>query len=213
MDFEHWLVFVGVWILAGLPLGPNALNCIAVAASAGFARALWPIAGILLASLAHMTATVLGVAAVLAANAAVFQVLKLVGAAYLIWMGVSLWRRGAVEFNTGHTPSTGAIRLLRNGFLISMTNPKAVFVYLAVFSQFLTASAPLGPQLLVLVPTATLITLLIYLGYALTGMGVGRLLASAKRRLVFSRSIASLYILAGLGLAVSGSSETTANAR
>ena len=89
MSFDQWLLFLALWIAASLPLGPNAFNCIAPSAQAGFQRSLWAFAGILIASVGHMTATLLGMAALLAANALLFQAVKLAGAAYLIWMGLS----------------------------------------------------------------------------------------------------------------------------
>ena len=94
MAFDQWLIFVAIWTLAGLPLGPNALNCIAVSARIGFTRSLWSVAGILGAALCHKTAVIFGAATILLANAELFYVLKFCGAAYLIWMGISLRREG-----------------------------------------------------------------------------------------------------------------------
>ena len=79
MSFELWLVFVGVWFAAGLPLGPNALNCIAVSAAQGFARALWAVVGILIAAAFYMATVIAGLGAALIANEALFSALKLGG--------------------------------------------------------------------------------------------------------------------------------------
>ena len=204
MGLDQWLIFVVVWTAAGLPLGPNALNCIALSASDGFCRSLWAVVGILLAAVCHMAATILGVATVLLANAALFQVLKLIGAAYLIWMGISLWRRKDVMPSAGRRETATPWRSVRRGFVISMSNPKAILAYLAVFSQFVKPDVPLTAQLVVLVPTAQAITALVYVGYSALGLGVGRFLNSAKRRTCFNRSVGSAYILAGAGLASTG---------
>ena len=201
MSFEEWAVFMAIWTAATLPLGPNALNCIAAAADHGFTRALWAVVGILLAALCHMAATVMGTAAVLLANAALFQALKLAGAAYLIWMGITLWRRRGTEIRVERRVPAGRLRLVRRAFLISMSNPKAIFSYLAVFTQFLKSEVPLDGQLMVLVPSALVPIAAVYAGYAALGLGVGRLLATARRRLTFNRGVGSAYILAGLGLA------------
>ena len=124
VSLDQWLIFVAVWTAAGLPLGPSALNCIALSAADGFYRSLWAIAGILLAALCHMVATILGVATVLLANAALFQGLKFIGAAYLIWMGLSLWRRKDRMFSIERRGPASPRRLLRRGFLISMSTPR-----------------------------------------------------------------------------------------
>ena len=158
MTVDQWLLFVGVWTLAGLPLGPSALNCIAVSASGGFARSLWAVLGILIAAICHKAATILGVAALLLANAELFYWLKLCGAAYLVWMGISLWRRrDGPAFAAGRDMASRAA-IVRRAFLISMSNPKAILAYLAVFSQFLTPTDPLADRLVVLVPTALIVT-------------------------------------------------------
>ena len=161
MTFDHWLLFLVLWTAASLPLGPNALNCIALSAQTGFRRSLWAIVGILIASAGHMTATLLGVTALLAANALLFQAVKFAGAAYLIWMGLSLWRRGGrldVDMRVGaETP--GAI--VRRAVLISLSNPKAVFAYLAVFAQFVEPGCDLASRLAVLVPTSIAATTVI----------------------------------------------------
>ena len=201
MTVHQWLIFVAIWTAASLPLGPNALNLISSAATDGFRRSLWGIVGIVLAAICHMTATILGAATILLANATVFQGLKLAGAAYLIWMGISLWRRKDAAIRTVQRDPAPPVRLVRRAFLISMTNPKAVLSYLAVFSQFLRPGVPLAEQLTVLVPTALAIVAIVYFGYAVTGLGLSRLLGSVRRRSLFNKGVGSFYMLAGLGLA------------
>lgn len=203
MTVDQWLIFVAVWIAASVPLGPNALNCIAASAGAGFRRSLWAVVGILLAALCHMAATALGVAAVLLANAELFHILKLCGAAYVVWMGVSLWRRRDELPAMGPMASASALRLVRRAFLTSMSNPKSILAYLAVFSHFLIPGAPLAARLAILVPTALAISVIVYVGYCAMGAGVGRLLGTVRRRLAFNRSVGSFYIFAGVGLAAS----------
>jgi len=92
-----------------------------------------------------MTATLLGMTALLAANALLFQSVKLAGAAYLIWMGLSLWRRGGrIEFDDSDRSAATPFAIVRRAVLISLSNPKAVFAYLAVFSQFVEPGGSAG---------------------------------------------------------------------
>ena len=205
MTLDQWLIFVAIWIAASLPLGPNALNCIALSAGAGFRRSLWSVVGIMIAAICHIAATVLGVATILLANAELFQLLKLCGAAYLVWMGISLWRKRDRLPTAAMPTSTSRPHIVRQAMLISLSNPKAVLAYLAIFSQFVAPGEPLASQLVVLVPTALAIGAAVYIGYCALGVGVGRLLSSARRRLTFNRSVGTLYILAGAGLAASDS--------
>lgn len=202
MTFETWLLFLAVWIAASLPLGPNALNCITLSAGAGFRRALWALGGILTASVCHMAATLLGVAALLAAHATLFQTVKLAGAAYLIWMGISQWRSGARTDLTQASGCPSRVAIIRRAFLVSMSNPKAVFAYLAVFSQFVEPGSDLIARLSVLVPTSFAITILIYGGYCALGLGIASLLGSIRRRRLFDRTVGAFYIAIGTGLAL-----------
>lgn len=202
MALDAWLIFVGVWFLAGTPLGPNALNCISVSAAQGVARSLWCVLGVLLAGLFFIALVSVGFAALLASHADLFTALKLAGALYLIWMGASAWRRaGAAKSAKARSDTSGSARgLVVRAFAISLSNPKAILAYGAVFSQFVSADAALGAQLAVLVPTALVINAAIYTGYCVAGAGVGRLLSSPVRQRIFDRTVAGFFVFAGAGL-------------
>ena len=203
MTPETWMLFVVVWFAAGLPLGPNAANCIAVAAAQGFGRALWAVAGILLAGLGYMAAVVLGLGAVLLANEALFTVLKLAGAAYLIWMGLRLILSRAARPDAAPAPALSRAGTVRKAVLVSLSNPKAMISYGAVFSQFISPDGALGVQLLVIVPTALVVTAVVYTGYCALGTGVRRVLGTARRMAWFNRGNGGFYVFAGGALAVS----------
>jgi homoserine/homoserine lactone efflux protein len=203
MTFDEWLFFTGIWFAAGLPLGPNAVNCISISAAHGIGRALWAVVGILIAGTIFMAAVVTGLGAVLLANGALFTALKLAGAAYLIWMGVRLLRSREVALDVPVPVNSGALPIVKNAILISFSNPKAMISCGAVFSQFIAPEAALAPQLLVIVPTALAINAVIYMGYSALGLGVKRAFGSAGRRLWFNRGVGGFYILAGTALAAS----------
>ena len=201
MSVESWLVFCAIWTAASLPFGPNAANCVVVSLSNGFARSLWCVAGIAAAGLCHMAAAGLGLSTLLLANAALFQVVKWLGVAYLAWLALGLLRAKTSPIELPRQARTAPLVLARRAFLISMSNPKAILVYLAVFPQFIDGGAPLAPQLVVLVPTSLAIGALVYGGYCALGRGVGRLLASAKRRRRFQQGIGGFYLFSAAGLA------------
>ena len=204
MTQYEWATFCLVWLASGLPLGPNALNCMVVSSSEGLSRSMWSVGGILLASLTHMALTSLGLSALLLASSHVFHVLKWLGVAYLLWMALNLLRKPAgAAFADGSQsfPKHSSATLVRQAFLISMTNPKAILLYLAIFPQFIQPGVPFGPQLALLVPTAVVITAMIYIGYCALGLTLRRLLSTAKRRLAFNRSTGGLFLACAAGLA------------
>ena len=201
MTIQDWLFFLSIWFVATLPLGPNAANCIAASLTNGLGRGLWSVAGIVAAAICHMAVTSFGLSSLLLANSALFQVVKWCGVAYLAWMGLSMLTRKAARLDLQRQAPTAPFILARRGFLISMTNPKAILSYLAIFPQFIQPGADLPGQLWLLVPPALAIIALIYGAYCALGSWLARLLAGPRRRLVFGRGIGGFYLLSALGLA------------
>lgn len=201
MSLQDWLFFLSIWFAATIPLGPNAANCMAVSLANGFGRGLWCVVGILVAALCHMVVTSLGLSTLLLANGALFQVVKWCGVAYLAWMGLSMLGKKTAALDVEQKAPAAPLVLARRAFLISMTNPKAILSYLAIFPQFIQPGAELAPQLSLLVPCALTIIALVYGAYCALGSWLARFLASLRRRLAFNRGIGGFYLLCALGLA------------
>jgi len=202
MGFEDWLFFMAIWVAASLPLGPNALNCISASATYGFAKGLWSVVGVFIAANIHMTLALSGLAAFMSVNPVLFESLRWLGVGYLAWMGVSMLRSGTSSKVTEVESSRSEYQLVRRAVLISLTNPKSIFVWLAVFSQFIDTTTPLGPQLMVLAPSALSVTVAVYVGYCAVGLSVDRLFSGHRRRW-FDRAAGSTYLAFALGLVFS----------
>ena len=202
MAFDSWLFFMAIWIAVSIPLGPNALNCISATAAFGFQRGLWSVVGVFIAANIHMTLALTGIATFMNTNPALFEVLRWVGVAYLAWMGVAMLRSKGTLNISRKTSGGSRGQLVQRAILISMSNPKAIFVWLAVFSQFVNLSKPLGAQLIVLAPSALIVTIVVYAGYCAVGLAVTRILAGTKMRW-FDRIAGSTYLAFAVGLASS----------
>jgi homoserine/homoserine lactone efflux protein len=200
MSIQELLVFASIWTAASIPLGPNAMNCIVTSMSSGFGRSLWSVAGVLGAAVCHIAASVLGLSAILLANAALFDAIKWIGVAYLAWLGVKMILKKEAGPHFLKRPPISRLSALRQAFLTSITNPKAIFAYLAVFPQFIQPSSSLIAQLIVLVPMALAVSAVVYTGYAALGIGIGKLLSTVRRRIAFNWSVGTFYILAAVGL-------------
>ncbi len=135
MTTEELFAFAAIWTAVCLPLGPNAVTCLTAVLSNDVGRALWVAVGITIASVVHALLAAFGFAALLFTYAGLFQLVKWLGVAYLGWIAISLWRRPVRGFAVEGRARAGSIQLLRRGFLVSMSNPKAVLVYMAVFTQ------------------------------------------------------------------------------
>ncbi len=193
MALESWLFFMAIWIAASIPLGPNALNCISTSAAFGLRKGLWSVMGVFLAAIVHMTLAVSGMAAFLSTHPGLFEIVRWFGVAYLAWMGIAMLRSsGRLEIAKSPLILTNQ-QLIRRAALISLTNPKAIFAWMAVFSQFIDVAAPLAPQLAILGPSALSVTLAVYAGYCVLGFGVNRVFAGARKRW-FDRITGSTYL-------------------
>ncbi len=202
MTLNEWLAFVAIWTVVGLPVGPNAVTCVTASAAQGPRRGLWVAFGITLASVAHSLVAAFGFGALLLAYSDIFHIMKWLGVAYLLWMGVALWRAPVRDIQPGTQEFAGRGQMLRRGFLVSMSNPKAALMYLAVFTQAIAPDQPLAPQLAILMPTASGIVLVIYSTWVLLGVPLGRLLTSVKRLRIFNRSAAGFYLFSASAVAL-----------
>lgn len=202
MTLPLWLSFLGVWILASVALGPNAVNCALVSARYGAGKALWAVAGILVAAALYQALVFLGVATILMSAAGLFTALKLAGCAYIAWMGVRIWRSGVIE--AAELASPEPLVLARRAFLIALSNPKTILAYAAIFSQFIDPTHPLPPQALVLAPTALTVTALAYTGYALAGGPLRRVTQSAQRLRLVNRLAGSFFVASAVAIGAEG---------
>ena len=198
MSIETWLAFVAASAVLLVVPGPTVLLVLSYALGQGWRVALPVAVGVALGDFCAMTASMLGLGAVLAASAVLFTALKWVGAAYLVWLGVKLWRAGGTFDAPPRTDRRSAAAMLGHAWLVTLLNPKALTFFIAFLPQFLDADRPLLPQLAVVEPTFLLLAFANALGYALLATRFRRLLSSPRMIRGFNRTGGSLLIGAGV---------------
>ncbi|WP_263064345.1 LysE family translocator [Dickeya dadantii] len=206
MTLHLWLVYVGViTALIAVP-GPSALLSMTHGLRYGQRRALATVLGGATGSLVLMTASALGLGAILAASATAFLVLKVVGAAYLIWLGISAWRTRESTL----TPSVeveaiapGLLKLYHRGFMVVVSNPKDILFFAALFPNFIDTGAPQAMQFALLALTWVVLDCSIMFSYACMGNRVSALFAHPRRLRLFNRATGTLFIFAGSALVAS----------
>ena len=152
MSLEHWLAFVAASaVLLAIP-GPTILLVISYALGHGRKAATSTVAGVALGDFTAMTASMLGLGALLAASAALFTGLKWIGAAYLIYLGIKLWRApvstGAVN-EAAEMPNETPLRIFLHTYVVTALNPKSIIFFVAFLPQFLDTTRPLLPQMII----------------------------------------------------------------
>ncbi len=194
MNLQTLITFAAVATLAILSPGPAVLLSLRNGATLGARSVLWSAFGNISGVFCLSIAAILGLGVVLRSSVFLFGVVKIAGAAYLIYVGVRHLRGHAtfMPTQTGNAADPGAPsshHLYREGFLIAATNPKAVLFFTALFPQFIDARAPILPQFLLLTGLFMAISYVTHLGYALLasrsrGMLLGPFFATWLNRIV-----------------------------
>lgn len=199
MTFDSWITFVIIWTIVGLPLGPNAVHTISATVKYGYPRCILAPVGMALACIIHATIASLGVGAMLLVYPDLLVLLKILGAAYLAWLGIKLWRSQPDAIELVNSEASSGIRIVLSACLVSLMNPKAILSYVAVFVPFISPDSDLLPQLLILIPTATISVFINYIGYCLLAWPIRRWMDSDQKRRLFDRISGSMFIgFAGL---------------
>jgi threonine/homoserine/homoserine lactone efflux protein len=198
MTFAAWAAFAGASTLLVLIPGPTILLVVSYALGQGWRTALPVAIGVALGDFTAMTLSTLGLGALLATSATLFTALKWAGAAYLVWLGIKLWRAGGTLQATPHKTGASTLRMLGHAWLVTCLNPKSLTFFVAFLPQFLDPAAPFLPQVAIF--EATFLTLafanaLTYAALASRARGVFRNERALK---VLNRAGGSLLIGAGL---------------
>ncbi|MCJ8333530.1 MAG: LysE family translocator [Epibacterium sp.] len=169
MDFQIWLAFVAASIAILLIPGPTVLLVMSYAISQGKRVAIATVAGVALGDFLAMSASLAGLGALLLASATLFTILKWVGAAYLIYLGIRLFQRsstaslGEVETMT----ETKETSVFAHAAAVTALNPKSIVFFVAFVPQFITVDSPLLPQFAILIATFVGLASINALAYAL----------------------------------------------
>ncbi|MGI9481847.1 MAG: LysE family translocator [Hyphomicrobiales bacterium] len=154
MTFEIWLAFTITSLVILIIPGPTVIIVVSYALGRGRSSAWATVPGVALGDFVAMTISLLGAGAVLAASATAFNFLKLVGACYLVWLGVQLWRSEPdPDQISGITAKSDGRRMFFNSFAVTALNPKSIVFFVAFVPQFIVSGTPLGPQFVILIAT------------------------------------------------------------
>lgn len=198
MSFDHWLAFAAASaVLVAIP-GPTVLLVVSYALAQG-RRSTWAtVAGVALGDFTAMTASMLGLGVLLAASATAFTVLKWIGALYLVYLGIRLWRAPvSAEGMATAAGETRADRMFFHAYAVTALNPKSIVFFVAFLPQFLDAAAPVLPQMAVFEATFLVLATLNAFVYALMASAARRAIRRPAVQRAVNRIGGSLLIGAG----------------
>ena len=198
MVLEVWVAFVLASSALMLVPGPAMIFMIGIALNEGFSRALSALPGLALGLVVSIAISLLGAGTVLLASAQLFALLKLAGAAYLIYLGARLWFSEPITHIEKSECDAGRRDLFWSAFLVAVLNPKALIFYIAFLPQFIDARTAALPQFLILGLTFCLIALLAAVISALAGSGLRQGAKSAKTLTILNRCGAGAMVASGV---------------
>lgn len=204
MDFNLWLAFAAASTALLLIPGPTILLVLSYALSKGKQVAVASALGVALGDLIAMSASLAGLGALVLASATLFSVLKWVGAAYLLYLGVKLWRSASGASGLTQLRNTEDVKasgVFGHAALVTALNPKSIAFFIAFVPQFIRPTESLAPQFAILIATFVGLAALNALAYAL--------LADRLRNWIARPSAIAAMTRTG-GLALIGMGLTTA---
>ncbi len=203
MQFDTWLIYLAAAAGLSLSPGPNGLLALTHGALHGPRMALFTILGGSLGFVLVIAFSIFGIGALIAASLVWLTVLKWLGGAYLVWLGIQVWRSPpiAVELAAAGLPAGGRV-LFRQGFLSAATNPKVILFFTAFLPQFIDPRRGLAVQFAVMAGT-----------FVATEVVTESVLASAADRIRpwlgrvgrrFNRACGGLFVAIGAALPLRG---------
>jgi homoserine/homoserine lactone efflux protein len=182
MLLSTWIAFVIAGVIIAVSPGSGAVLSMAHGLTYGVRKASATVLGLQLGLLLVFAIAGAGVGSLLLASEPAFNVVKVVGALYLIYLGVSQWRAPGAPAATADAPAAAPAfgRRVLTGFLTNATNPKGIIFMVAVLPQFIVQNAPLLPQLAILGVTMVTIDTVVMHGYALLASSMQRFFRNAQ---------------------------------
>ncbi|AIU68377.1 homoserine/homoserine lactone efflux protein [Vibrio coralliilyticus] len=201
MDMHVWLAYVVTAVVFSLAPGSGTVNSISNGLSYGTRKSLSAIAGLQIGLTLHIILVGAGIGALVAQSATAFTMIKWVGAAYLVWLGIQKWRdKSGLATHTQGEALSGT-KLMSNAVLINLTNPKSIVFLVALFPQFIDPAKDQLTQLAVLGVTTVVIDSIVMLGYTSLAAQMGRFIRSDKIMSKINKVFGSMFVGCGALLA------------
>lgn len=198
---DAFVLFVGLSAVNIVTPGPGVMLTLTNAIRHSRGDAFAGILGVASGTFLVATLSVIGVGAVLVASSVAFMVMKYAGAAYLIYLGIKMWRAPPRVFVELPTTRASLVRRFAEGFVLQASNPNAILFFLALFPQFIDQSAHGFESAAILVATYAAIVVAIHSLYALGARRTRMWLSTAGGGRLVNRVSGTAFILSGLALA------------
>jgi homoserine/homoserine lactone efflux protein len=204
MALTTWLAFFAAsWAISISP-GAGAVAAMSAGLNHGFARGYFLSFGLIVGIWTQVLVVGVGLGALIAASSLAFAIIKWLGVAYLVWLGIKQWRAPATPLVAATDAGAATVSrrsLFMRGWGVNAVNPKGTVFLLAVVPQFLDLGHALAPQYGVIALTLAFTDLVVMAGYTALASRVLRLLKTPRQMRVLNRAFGSLFLAVGALLA------------
>ncbi|MEL1745471.1 LysE family transporter [Acinetobacter baumannii] len=199
MSLQVWFAYMlACWVISISP-GAGAIASMSSGLNYGFRHGYWNAIGLQIALLIQIMIVAAGVGVLFATTPLAFQAVKWFGVAYLLYLAYLQWTSPVKDIEIQHEKKDKSVSaLLLNGFVVNISNPKAIVFLLAVLPQFLDLSKSQWIQYLIMAATMVTIDLIVMAGYTGLASKVLRLLRSPKQQKYLNRGFAVMFSCAAL---------------
>lgn len=197
MSFQIWMAYMlACWVISVSP-GAGAIASMSSGLNYGFKHGYWNALGLQLALLVQIGVVAAGAGVLFATTPWAFFIVKWFGVLYLLYLAYLQWMAPTQSIDIqNNLPNKSRLKLVWSGFLVNMSNPKAIVFLLAVLPQFLDLSKPQWIQYVIMALTMISIDLIVMAGYTGLAAKVLRLLKSPKQQKYMNRTFAVLFACA-----------------
>jgi len=207
VEFSTWIYFlITIALLAATP-GPNVFLCITTSIQNGFKLSVYSAFGGFTATSIIFTLSFVGLGAIVLSSELIFNIVKYAGALYLIYLGYKAINSKEESFKFNNNQNTKSskdkISSFTNGFIVGISNPKAIIFFTALFPQFINTSKPLMIQFIVLYTTFSIFELFWLIFYAYFGAKSSNWFTKKGRAKVFNKATGGIFIAMGSFIALS----------
>jgi homoserine/homoserine lactone efflux protein len=202
MEFPVWITYVLASIILCVSPGPGVFSSISSGLNHGFRLGIWNAIGMQAASLIVVIVVSVGLGSLLLASETLFNVVKWLGVAYLVYLGIVTWRAPPRGFVDGAASAHATPRdIFTRGFLVNMTNPKGIIFFAAVLPQFIDVARPQAPQYAILAVTTFAVDLAVMACYTALAARVLRVMRDPSKLRWVNRGLGGAFVAAGAALA------------
>lgn len=202
MDLSVWITYFIATIILSVTPGPGVFSSISSGLHHGFRLGAWNGVGMQAANFTSICLVSAGLGALLLASETLFTIVKWLGVAYLLYLGIVTWRSPARAFqDAGDDRARTPREVFARGFLVNITNPKGIIFFVAILPQFIDVDRPQAIQYAILAATTLAVDLVVMMGYTALAAKVLRVMRDPSRLRWVNRTLGSAFVAAGVALA------------